>query len=217
MTFTLACVMVRGKRRRYTAKYVHRLREMVARHTDRPFRTVCLTDQPDEMPEGVEAVVIPNPAPARGWWAKLHLFHPAMPFDDRVLYLDLDVLVLGDLEPILDFPADFAICADSAPDFRGKNGQKAIKRYNSSCMVWDHKAREQFFRRFDKRWMDELWSDQDALALMSPEEKTFPAEWFTRVGPDSHPFAPQVKLGLCIKYKNHKAMKLFPWFREYWI
>ncbi len=209
--------MVRGKHRRYTAKYVHRLREMVARNTDRPFRTVCLTDRPGEMPDGVEPVVIPNPAPARGWWAKMHLFNPKMPFDARVLYLDLDVIVVGDLAPILDFPAPFGICADSAPDFHGKGDLKVVKRYNSSCMVWDHKARRKFFRRFNSEWPGQLWSDQDALGLMSPKEKTFPPEWFCRIGPNSHPFAPETKVGLCIKYKNHKAIKLFPWFREYWI
>ena len=216
MTFTLACVMVRGRRRRYSAKWVDRLRRMVARHTDRPFRTVCLTDQPETMPEGVEPVVIPNRGHGRGWWSKLHLFHPGMPFDRRVLYLDLDVLVLGDLAPIVDFPADFAICADSASAWQGKDELKVIKAYNSSCMVWDHRARERFFRDFKPEWMGELWSDQDALARMSPRESTFPPEWFTRVGPDCYPFAPDVKVGLCIKYKNNKAAKLFPWFKELW-
>jgi hypothetical protein len=215
--FTLACVMVTGRRRKYTPKYVHRLRNMVARHTDRPFRTVCLTDQPDDMPDGVRPVVIPSPGTQRGWWSKIHLFNPKMPFKGRVLYLDLDVLVLGGLDEILDFPADFAISPDSAPDFMGKKQHRTIKRYNSSVMVWNHKARATFYRDFDPEWMNGLWSDQDALAHMSPNEKTFPADWFTRVGPTSHPFDPAVKVGMCIKYKNHKAIKLFPWFKEYWI
>lgn len=217
MTFTLACVMVKGPRRRYTGKWVERLRGMVARHTDRPFRTVCLTDQPKEMPEGVEPALIRNPGEGRGWWAKMNLFHPGMPFDGRVLYLDLDVLVLGDLAPIIDFPADFAICADSAPEWQGKNELKVIKRYNSSCMVWDHKARQRFFHAFKPEWMNELWSDQDALAMMSRKEMTFPPEWFTRVGPNSHPFDPAVKIGLCIKWKNNKLEKKADWFRDYWV
>lgn len=216
MSFTLACVMVKGKRRRYTGKWVERLQAMVAKHSDRPFRTVCLTDQPKEMPEGVEAVRIANPTQGRGWWAKMCLFDPAMPFDSRVLYLDLDVIVLNDLRPIIDFPADFAICADNGSAWQGKGDLKVIKRYNSSCMVWDHRARRRFLANFKPDWMNGLWSDQDAIAHMSPREKTFPPEWFTRIGPDSYPFSPEVKVGLCIKWKNNKAEKAFPWFRQYW-
>jgi hypothetical protein len=229
VSFTLACVMVRGKpldrrqrmrpvkRPRYTAKWVARLRAMVARHTGRPFRTVCLTDQPEVMPEGVEPVVIANPTDGRGWWAKMNLFDPAMPFDGRVLYLDLDVVVLGDLAPFIDFPADFALCADSAPDWQGKKGLRAIKRYNSSCMVWDHKARRRFFDDFQAEWKAELWSDQDALALMSPDEATFPEDWVVRVRPHSFPFDPAARLGLCIKWKNNKLLKETDWFGRYWV
>lgn len=216
MTFTLACVMVRGKRRRYTGEWVDRLRNMVARHTDRPFRTVCLTDQPEEMPRGVEHVVIPPSAGVRGWWSKLYLFHPGMPFDRRVLYLDLDMIVLGDLAPIIDFPVDFAICADTDSAWQGKGNLAVIKRYNSSCMVWDHLARERFFHDFRRPWARELWSDQDALARMSPDERTFPQEWFTRINPSSYPFHADAKLGLCVKWKNDKMMKEAIWFGQYW-
>jgi hypothetical protein len=232
VTFTLACVMVRGKRPakprrtrqgkhiakrpRYTGKWVDRLRAMVARHTDRPFRTVCLTDQPEALPKGVEPVVIPNRGDVRGWWAKMNLFDPEMPFDERVLYLDLDVLVLGDLAPIIDYPADFALCADSAPDWQGRGDRRTIKGYNSSCMVWDHLARARFYRDFDAGMPDRLWGDQDALKQMSPNEATFPEEWVVRVRPHSHPFDPAVKLGLCVKWKNNKLLKETDWFGQYW-
>ena len=221
MTFTLACVMVRGKRRKYSPKYVHRLRQMVGRHTDRPFRTVCLTDQPDDMPEGVEAVRIPGLGEddARGWWRKMYLFHPGMPFGDRVLYLDLDVLVVGDLAPIIDYPADFAIAPDSAPDFRGKGQWKTVKGYQSSVMVWDHRARERFFTGFDPTMPNRLWGDQDALKEMSPDERTFPGQWFKRLTPSGpENWVPETKVVFCIKYayKNHRAAKIFPWFKDYW-
>lgn len=220
MSFTLACVMVRGTRdkAKYQPIYVERLRNMVARHIDRPFRTVCLTDTPHVMPEGVEAVRVRNPRPYAGWWAKMNLFNPAMPFDGRVLYLDLDTLVVGDLTTVLDYPADFAIAPDSAPTFFGKKGWTTVKAYNSSVMVWDHGARSRFYADFDRGLMGTLWGDQDAIAHMSPKEKTFPPEWFVRLRPDSHPFDPAVKVALCIKheYKNARAIKAFPWFKDYW-
>lgn len=218
MTFTLACVMVAGKRRAYTPEYVDKLRKMVARHTRKPFNTVCLTDQPEVMPEGVTPVVAPPTAKGmRGWWRKIDLFNPVMPFGARVLYLDLDVLVVGDLDPIIDFPADFAIAPDSAPNFEGRGQWKTIKGYQSSAMVWDHKSRNKFFTRFDPDMPNRLWGDQDALKEISPNEQTFPKDWFKRVtpgGPEN--WIPATKVVFCIKYKNHKARRLFPWFEDYW-
>lgn len=219
MSFTLACVMVRGKKRKYSPKYVHRLREMVRRHTDRPFTMVCLTDTPDEMPPGVVAVKVPPVGPnERGWWRKIMLFHPDIPFKGRVLYLDLDVLVIRSIDEILDFPADFAIAPDSAPNFEGKKKHKTVKGYQSSVMVWDHGARSRFYTEFDPKMPFRLWGDQDAIKEMSPNERTFPSEWFKRLtpaGPES--WIESTKVVLCVKYKNHRAMKLFPWFRQYWI
>jgi hypothetical protein len=219
LNFTLACVMVRGKRRDYTPIYVERLRDMVRRHTDRPFRTVCLTDQPDKMPAGVMGVKVKSPMEGtRGWWRKIMLFHPKMPFKGRVLYLDLDVLVVGDINPILDFPADFAIAPDSAPTFGGKDHLRTVKGYQSSVMVWDHQARQQFYTEFDRTAPRRLWGDQDFLKEKSPNERTFPGEWFRRLTPDGpKKWLPETKIVLCVKWKNHKAVELFPWFQRYWV
>jgi hypothetical protein len=219
VSFTLACVMVRGKRRHYFPKYVERLREMVRRHTDRAFRTVCLTDQTKAMPEGVIPVRVPRvPADERGWWRKMCLFHPNMPFKGRVLYLDLDVLVVNDINPILDFPADFAIAPGSAPTVQPPGKLKMVRGYQSSVMVWDHRARTRFHKDFDPLMKRRLYGDQDALKEMSPDEATLPPEWFGLVrpnGPES--WTTETKVVLCMRYKNHRAIKKFPWFRDYWI
>jgi hypothetical protein len=218
VSFTLLCVMCKGKKRDYTPKYVHRLRNMVALHTKKPFRVVCLTDHPDKMPEGVEGIKIMTDYGYRGWWNKIKLFDPALPISGRVLYLDLDVLAVGDLDPIIDFPADFAIAPDSAPTFTGKDQFSTVKGYQSSVMVWDHNARSQFFTEFDPDVREYLWGDQDYLKQVSPNEKTFPGEWFARLSPDGPAkWTDQTKVVLCVKWKNAKAIKEFPWFRQYWI
>ena len=218
MSFTLACVMVRGHNRRYSPKYILRLREMVSRHTDRPFKMVCLTDEPEIMPEGVVGVRVPRTrGTERGWWRKMYLFHPNLPFKGRVLYLDLDVLVVNDLNPILDFPADFAIAPDSAVNFQGKDQWSVVKGYQSSVMVWDHKARVRFFKEYDPYVQKRLWGDQDLIKEISPNEATFPAKWFERVTPSGpEDWTPETKVVLCVKYKPHKAIKIFPWFADYW-
>lgn len=218
MSFTLACVMVKGKRRDYTPKYVHRLRNMVGRHTDRPFKTICLTDRPHEMPEGVIPVQVPETRKGeRGWWRKIDLFNPAMPFNGRVLYLDLDTLVVGNLDAILDFPAEFAIAPDSAPTFLGKNGLRTEKGYQSSCIVFDAGSREKIYTEFDKKWKSILWGDQDWIKHICPSEATFPSEWFKRLTPSGpENWIDQTRIVLCVKWKNEQAAKQFPWFENYW-
>lgn len=53
---------------------------------------VCLSDVP--VP-GIETIPLVSEWP--GWWSKIELFRPDI--DGDLLYLDLDTVVLGDLEP----------------------------------------------------------------------------------------------------------------------
>src|SRR5688572_26028777 len=110
MTLTVTCVYVRGEYP-YTVEYVSRLRSMVARWIDRPFRFACLTDQPEAMPADVEPIPV---AKLHGFapWTKLELFNPVRQWSGRVLYLDLDTLIVAPLAPIVDAPAWFAITDD---------------------------------------------------------------------------------------------------------
>lgn len=213
MTLTVACVRVTGKgKRKYPLEYVLKLQSMVKRHLDRPFRMVCLTDQPEELPPDILGVKVKKPKRLRGWWTKIRLFDPAMPFAGRVLYLDLDVLVTGSLGEIVDYPADFAIVPDQSPSFKGARGMPTVKGYNSSVMVWDHRARRQIYERWTSDIAGRLWSDQDHIKLVCPKEKTMPPEWFDRyIG---NPPKPGSKVMLCVKTKNHQIEH--SWFHELW-
>lgn len=127
---TVACVLVRGNVP-YTPDYVLRLSRMVKRGLGGiPHRMVCLTDQPDAMPPDVTPIKISLPPGLFGWWAKVELFNPAHGFQGRMLYLDLDVLVAGSLDVIVDYPAWFAIVPDGAPNFKPSNGLRVVKLYN---------------------------------------------------------------------------------------
>lgn len=215
---TVACVWVKGSgesKRKYGVEYVDRLRNMVSRNLKQPHRMVCLTDRPGQVPKGIEPISIENPKFGRGWWAKLNLFDPAMPFTERVLYLDLDVLIVGPLDPMADYPADFVLCPDSAPTWTGFKGKRAIKAYNSSVMAFNRGARPQIFETFTPEVADDLWSDQDWIAQSCPNEVTFPKDWVRRLKPtDSWPA--ETKVILCIKIKNHQADLAWNWFKDYW-
>jgi hypothetical protein len=119
---------------KYGPDYVNRLYGMVARNLARPFRLVCLTDDA----AGIRAEVICAPIPAlppiaqpkeRGW-RKLASFSPELAplVDDVVLFLDVDVVVMGQLDPLFDEPAGFPLIRDWYHPWR-LVGNSSVYRY----------------------------------------------------------------------------------------
>lgn len=216
MPVTVACVFVHGHVP-FTKDYVLRLASMVRRWMDRPYRFVCLCDQPGELPHWIERVAVPKPT-LKGWWSKLELFNPDRGQVGRVLYLDLDTLIVGPLAPILDYPADFAL-APNAGTFQPKNGLQVVKRFNSSVMVWDACASltERLWNAWTPDVASRLWGDQDWIGEQTPSAAAMPAEWFPRLSEiAAPPFPAQAKVILAKKPKNADAAKLYPWFEEAW-
>lgn len=101
---------------RYPALYVNRLWSMIKRHTKRPTRLVCFTDDA----EGIDADVATFPLPgiriaddiAYTPWRKLSLWQaPLADLSGDVLFLDLDIVITGGLDAMFDFkPGTFCAC-----------------------------------------------------------------------------------------------------------
>jgi hypothetical protein len=221
VSLTVVCLWIQRKgKQAYTVEYVERLRNMVARHLSIPHRFVCMTNTPERLPPDIEGIPVKGVGGLRPWWLKLKLFSNSMRWSGRLLYLDLDVLVVGSLDEIANFPTSFALLPDMAPDYDGSTFAPWLKvnhRYNSSVMVLDAGAKPQLWS--DWHWLIgyRLRSDQDWIAERCPNEATFPKEWFARLKIHTKPpFDPPLKVLLAIKIKNQMADRLFPWFREYW-
>jgi hypothetical protein len=223
---TVACVWVNGHLP-YKVEYVERLHAMARRWISRPFTFVCLTDQPHLVPAGVTAIEIPNPNPLKGWWSKVELFRAGR-FTGRVLYLDLDSLIVDPLDVVIDYPAAFAL-APHAGTFNGKGGLHVVKAFNSSVMVWDAGTQDYLHTDWTPAVAAMLWGDQDWIGTMAHTAKAMPLEWFPRLsesmidatsatgkkwiwnGPPSG-----AKVVLCKKPKNSIAAAMVPEFAEAW-
>jgi len=96
------CVLTGDK---YQDEDVLILRAMVSRHLRQPFQFLCLSDR---FIPGVDCLVPDEVWP--GWWSKLLLFRYAT--TGLHLYLDLDCVVVGDLDPLvadkLTMPSNWA-------------------------------------------------------------------------------------------------------------
>jgi hypothetical protein len=216
---TVACVFVKGHVP-FTSDYVRKLASMVYRWMDRPYRFVCLTDKKESnFGSKVEPIRIPWTGEFRGWWAKVSLFDPALNLTGRVLYLDLDTLVVGPLAPILDFPAPFALIPH-AGRFDGRDGLQVVKRFNSSVMVWNAGEQAALYTEWTPAIAAELHGDQDWVGQQAPNAAPMPLEWFPRIseitagGVFNVPAA--AKVVLVKTPKCEEAARRWPSFREVW-
>ncbi len=101
----------------YGEHYVRRLAAAVGRNLTEPHRFTCLTDSVRHLPD-VHQFKIPTPSALtsiKGCFARLRLFDPAYQEHlginpgDRVVSLDLDLVVTGELDTLFDRSEDFTI------------------------------------------------------------------------------------------------------------
>ena len=213
---TVACVWVRANVP-YPMEYVTNLRRMVKRHLDRPHRFVCLTDRRWSPSKYVETIRIPWPRHLFGWWSKIELFKPGR-FSGRVLYLDLDTLVVGPLGDVVDYPSPFALLSHSGTftgAYRGKT-RRLVPRFNSSVMVLDAGVNDALFTKWHRGIADDLHGDQDWIGEQMPQADTLPGHWFPRLSELDGPPSPDAKVVLCKVPKNHIAARRYAWVDAAW-
>lgn len=90
----------------YDEDWVYRLRRQVREHLPTPHDCVCLTDRP--IPD-MEVRPLLHEWP--GYWSKLELYRPDIT-DNRVIYFDLDTLIVDDISPLAEYDGDFAALRD---------------------------------------------------------------------------------------------------------
>lgn len=101
----------------YSAADVNRLAAQVRRHLGRPHRFICFTDNAEGLARGIEAMPLPQlglPAGSSDTrWRKLALFRRDLGgLSGTALFLDLDLVVVGGLEPFFDHPGEVPIIRD---------------------------------------------------------------------------------------------------------
>lgn len=120
---------------RYDIAYVNRLGQGLRRHMDVPYRFVVVTDRARQFGPTVDyQEPLPNPELAgRGCFCRLVTFSTdwqrklGLTIGDRVLVLDLDLVIVGNLRPLLERDQPFVI-------LQGVNSPTHPTPYNGS--VW---------------------------------------------------------------------------------
>lgn len=136
---------------RYPASYVNLLYDASRRFGLENSEFICFTENADGLAPGIEArplpeIVLPE---AYRWtfWRKLSLFDPVLGLAGACLYLDLDVVITGDLQPLM-------LGWRGQPRFiRNWLGKKTIRRggyehINSSVMLFEGGSGGRVLERF---------------------------------------------------------------------
>jgi len=159
MTLTVA-VVNHGNYLGRGDEYVAKMRAMTSRNLTTPHQFVCLTDEGEY----------------GGWWSKIELFRPGR-FKGRVLYLDLDSVVVGPLDTLAATKGIVYL-----PDWGW-----TVADLCSSVMCWDAGEHDDVFTSFTFETPEFFRGDQD---------------WITRLGGWAH-----LPKNLCRSYRYHAVKK----------
>jgi hypothetical protein len=131
---TVACVNVENYLGR-GEEYVAKLRAGVARHLAQPHEFVCLRESNKP-----------------SWWAKIDLFEPGR-FEGRVLYLDLDTVIVGALDALVQRKGLLHL----------QDWGWRTPTYGSGVMVWDAGEHAEAFTQYTPMVPHAFRGDQDWL------------------------------------------------------
>lgn len=178
----------RGYRFAFTAEHVNTLQRMVARHYDRPHRFICITDDPagiacETLPLWSDYAGAQNPSGPQfpSCFRRLKLFASEMReiLGPRVVSLDLDVTIVGDLCPLWERDEPFtgwAVAGTHHP--RVFNGSMWMVKPGALDFVWrafdplrsPYAANKAGFLGSDQGWMSYIlgparpgWTEEDGV------------------------------------------------------
>ncbi|SPJ24226.1 glycosyl transferase [Palleronia abyssalis] len=121
---------------KYGPPYINRLYGMVARNITPPFRFICFCDDPTGIRPEVETLPLPEidyeiPKTRSGIWPKSRLWGARLgDLSGPVLFLDLDLLVTGSLDPFFEFGApDDVILSRNPSNPLERLGQTSVFRF----------------------------------------------------------------------------------------
>jgi len=154
----------------YSFDYVNRLYNSVERNTTHPFDFVLYTS-PDALRNRDLKLINPNikivQTQLGWWWSGVHLWakKPAGVRTETLLYLDLDIVIIDNIDPLLEFPSAHAYMKDY-PSRHCPKGLEGVG--NCSVVLMRNGAGHEVWETYDKAGRPN-WNPLDP-----PEDRLFP-------------------------------------------
>lgn len=196
-------------------EYVNILHDMVARNLPAgyPGKFVCLTDDATGLEEGIET--LPLPGDLEKWWGKLYLFKRGLfPDGSRMVFMDLDTVILGNLAEIVSYRGQFATLHDFYQPARLGPAVMLWEAGGAASSIWDKWA-EQLKPRDpwgDLWWVNLLVKDglhADVLQTLYPGS-------FCSFKADCNPYPPHGVKVVCFHGKPRPHEAISDWVPLVW-
>lgn len=179
-----------GYRSTFESEHVNVLFNMIDRHYTAPHRNICVTDDAVGIKGTIETVPlwkdhenVPNPNGANrnpSCYRRLKLFAPdaGKQFGERIVVMDLDTVIVGDLKPLFNRSENFVIWGQTDfPKTQWYNGSLWMLKTGTRSNVWtdfDPRTSPQMASKAGKKGSDQGWFSY----ILGPNE----AVWTTKDG-----------------------------------
>ena len=171
-TVNIVCLKHGNK---YSSDYVNKLYYGVKNNITLPFKFYCLTENAKNICSDINILPLPE-IDIQGWWYKPYIFSKELPMQGTILYLDLDMVITGNVDKLFSFaPNHFCIIRDFNRILRPN-----YDRYNSSVMRFEHGSLDHLWQKFKKECKiitSKFFGDQDFLYDVAKDAKLWPDEW----------------------------------------
>ncbi|MDZ4241921.1 MAG: class I SAM-dependent methyltransferase [Candidatus Omnitrophota bacterium] len=212
------CCLKKGDR--YRPYYVNILEAMARRNVHKtPYDFVCFTDDPEGIDSGIRTEPLPYDAP--GWWGKMGLYMKKISgiHTKRLLFLDLDTVIAGPLDDLLNYPGEYVLAKDW-PTGAWPTGSKKDRQGQTSAILIEVGSRTYIW--------DQYWRAGHPTDAQFGDQ-----EWITKEFPSSMTLLPE---SLVQSYKLHRLAGQVPpacsvimfhgtpkppdcggWVKDYWL
>ncbi len=171
---------------KYGPEYVNRMYNMIKRNITRPFRLVCYTDSSKGIIPEVEIHKLPPFSPYNGsimsaYRKKTMCRADLEGFDkgDRFLFLDLDVVIMGNIDDMFDYEPDkdFVICYNWTRG-NGKIGNSSVTMMRVGPLQYIIDDLEKDFDKYRAQYKTASQEYMSAKVIEKYGKLTFwPDEW----------------------------------------
>lgn len=209
----------------YTPGHVDKLARAVRRHLTMPYRFLCVTDYPGQSFKEVDGIV-PLWSDYRslgGCYVRLKAFSEEMReiLGERFVWFDVDVLITGNLDPLLSRTEDFMAWKDVNPP----------TPYCGSMVMMDAGARKEVWEDFDPEVSPNLAGDKGYIGTdqawmgyrLGLDEKTWSAEdgvYSYKKGTRGGALPENARVIVFhgpYDPSQEEEQKLSPWIKDHWV
>jgi hypothetical protein len=159
---------------KFTNEYVLNLHASIRRHCTKDIPFYCITDDPfhrDLWPVMTIPLVENG---LQGWWNKMVLFDKQYDLPSRIMWIDLDTVIIGNIDFLLDYNGSLMMLRDFYHEKSFASGLMIIDRPAYAGWVWYE------FEKNQDKYLS-MGGDQNALEAIFQAEKirpdTFQARW----------------------------------------